>query len=118
MISTSEAEIMNKNRYEEVLGLTDKQSRTNLKDMFRRMSNGEKVNIDNPEKSQAQFLTQDESAFMLTSRSDKEFEVAYSHDFTVNLKMGMFLEIFYSPFDDEVMELYLAERYELLSQGH
>jgi len=32
--------------------------------------------------------------------------------------MGMFLEVFYSPFDDEVMELYLAERYELLTSGH
>ena len=34
MISTSEAEMINKNRYEEVLGLTDKQSRSNLKEIF------------------------------------------------------------------------------------
>ena len=38
MISTSESELINKNRYEEVLGLTDKQSRSNLQDMFKRMS--------------------------------------------------------------------------------
>ena len=109
MISTSEAEILNKNRYEEVLGLTDKQSRSNLQDLFKRMSNNEKIVIDNPDH---------ESAFMLTSRSDSEFEVLYSHDFKVNLKMGLFLEVFYSPYDDEVMELYLAERYDLMHSGH
>lgn len=27
--------------------------------------------------------------------------------------MGLFLEIFYSPFDDEVMELFIGERYDL-----
>lgn len=32
--------------------------------------------------------------------------------------MGLFLEVFYSPYDDEVMELYIGERYELLSAGH
>ena len=69
----------------------------------------EKVFIDDPD---------NESAFTLTSRSDSEFEVVYSHDFTVSLKMGLFVEIFYSPFDDEVMELYLGERYELMTSGH
>ena len=38
MISVSEAEMINKNRYEEVLGLTDKQSRSNLKEIFNRMN--------------------------------------------------------------------------------
>jgi hypothetical protein len=28
--------------------------------------------------------------------------------------MGLFMEIFYSPYDDEVMELYLGERYDLM----
>ena len=37
-----------------------------------------------------------------------------SYDFTVDIKMGLFMEIFYSPYDDEVMELYLGERYDLL----
>ena len=55
---------------------------------------------------------------MLTSRSESEFEVLYSHDFSVSLKMGLFLEVFYSPYDDEVMELYLAERYELMHSGN
>ena len=109
MISASEAEMINKNRYEEVLGLTDKQSRSSLQDIFKRMSNNEKIVIDNPDH---------ESAFTLTSRSDSEFEVLYSHDFKVNLKMGLFLEVFYSPYDDEVMELYLAERYDLMHSGN
>ena len=26
--------------------------------------------------------------------------------------MGLFVEVFYSPYDDEVMELYLGERYQ------
>ena len=50
----------------------------------------------------------------MTSRSDADFEVLASYDFSVALKMGLFMEIFYSPFDDEVLELYLAERYDLL----
>ena len=109
MISVSEAEILNKNRYEEVLGLTDKQSRSNLKEIFNKMNGNNQVVIDDPDH---------ESAFMMTSRSDREFEVLYSHDFEVSLKMGLFLEVFYSPYDDEVMELYIGERYELLSAGH
>ena len=73
------------------------------------MTNVEKVTIDNPDH---------ESSFTLTSKSDSEFEVVYSHDFTVTLKMGLFVEVFYSPFDDEVMELYLGERYDLLTAHH
>lgn len=38
LISDSEAEMINKNMYEEVLGKTDKKSRANLKDIFARMS--------------------------------------------------------------------------------
>ena len=53
---------------------------------------------------------------MLTSKSDTEFEVLYSQDIHVDLKMGLFMEIFYSPFDDEVLELYLGERYDLLHE--
>jgi len=49
MISKSEAQLINKNRYEEVLGLSDRQSRANLKDIFKRMSNNEKVFLDSPE---------------------------------------------------------------------
>ncbi len=55
-----------------------------------------------------------EGAFLLTSKSEKDFEVLASYDFTVNIKMGLFMEIFYSPYDDEVMELYLGERYDML----
>ena len=109
MISTSEAQILNLNRSEEILGLTDNQSRASLKKIFDRMTNNEKVVLDDPD---------GESSFMLTSSSQAEFEVVYSHDFIVDLKMGMFLEVFYSPYDDEVMELYLGERYDLLHPGH
>lgn len=41
-----------------------------------------------------------------------------SYDWAVNLKMGLFVEIFYSPYDDEVLQLYVAERYELVHGGH
>lgn len=59
-----------------------------------------------------------EGEFMLNSKAESDFEVLYSHDFRVDLKMGLFMEVFYSPYDDEVMELFLAERYDLLAQGH
>ena len=108
MISASEAELMNENRYEEVLGLTDKKSRAALKDLFHHMSNTEKVTIDDPDTM---------GSFTLTSKSETEFEVLASYDFGVALKMGLFMEIFYSPFEDEVLELYLGERYDLL-HGH
>ena len=52
-----------------------------------------------------------EGAFMLTSQSENEFEVLYSHDIDVSMKMGLYMEIFYSPYDDEVMELFIEERY-------
>lgn len=58
-----------------------------------------------------------EGAFLLTSKSESKFEVLSSNDFRVDLKMGIFMEIFYSPFEDEVLELYLGERYGLL-HGH
>ena len=48
---------------------------------------------------------------MLTSQSENEFEVLYSHDIDVSMKMGLYMEIFYSPYDDEVMELFIEERY-------
>lgn len=60
------------------------------------------MNIDDP-------VT--EGSFTLTSRSERDFEVLYSHDFAVELKMGIFIEIFYSPYDDEVLELFLGERH-------
>ena len=52
-----------------------------------------------------------EGSFMLKSHSDLDFEVLYSHDIRTDLKMGLYIEIFYSPFDDEVMELFIKERY-------
>lgn len=36
----------------------------------------------------------------------------------VNLKQGFFAEIFYSPYDDEVLQLYVADRQELMHGGH
>ena len=48
---------------------------------------------------------------MLSSHSELDFEVLYSRDIKVNQKMGLYMEIFYSPYDDEVLELFLKERY-------
>ena len=88
--------------HHEILGQTDKTSRSKLKDIFKRLSYPQKMNIDDP-------VT--EGSFTLTSRSERDFEVLYSHDFAVELKMGIFIEIFYSPYDDEVLELFLGERH-------
>ena len=49
MISTSEAEMIKKSREAAPLGQTDKQSRANLKDMFRRMESSTKTTLDDPE---------------------------------------------------------------------
>ena len=106
MISKSEAEIVNK-AHKDVLELTDKKSRDKLKHIMQRMNNNEKMIIDDP---------YNEGAFMLTSHSESDFEVLYSHDFHVGMKMGLYIEIFYSPFDDEVLELYLGERYDSLKE--
>jgi hypothetical protein len=106
MISKSEAEIVNK-AHKDVMELTDKKSRDKLKHIVDRMSNNEKMIVDDP---------YNEGAFMLTSHSEKDFEVLYSHDFHVGMKMGLYIEIFYSPFDDEVLELYLGERYDSLKE--
>ena len=73
------------------------------------MSQHEKITLDDPTS---------ESNFLLVSKSESAFEVLYSHDFEVTLKMGIFLEIFYSPYDDEVLELYLADRYDLIHSDH
>ena len=109
MISTSEAELINKSRADD-LGHTDQNSRSKLKDMFSEMSMTQhRLTIEDPDHA---------GGFSLTSRTDSDFEVLYSHDFTVNLKMGMFMEIFYSPFDDEVLELFIEERYDLMTPGH
>lgn len=105
MISESESKLINSSRAAD-LGITDKSSRTNLKELFKKMSYPGTVVVDDP---------YTEGSFVLTSKSDAEFEVLASYDFEVTLKMGLFLEIFYSPYDDEVLELYLAERYDLLA---
>ena len=104
MISVSESTLINANRAE-ALGMTDKKSRSNLKNIFKKMSLTQAMILDDP---------LNEGAFLLTSNSEKDFEVLASFDFTVNIKMGLFMEIFYSPYDDEVMELYLGERYDML----
>jgi len=88
--------------HHEALAQTDKQSRSKLHDIFQRLAYPEKMTIDDP-------VT--EGSFTLTSRSERNFEVLYSKDFHVDLKMGLFIEIFYSPFDDEVLELFIGERH-------
>jgi len=102
MISVSEAEMINTTRKNKP-GITDKSSRDKLKDLFSRLSMTAKLTLDDP---------YNEGSFMLSSHSEKEFEVLHSQDFSVDLKMGIYIEVFYSPFDDEVMELYLGERYD------
>ena len=37
----------------------------------------------------------------------------HSQEFYVGVKMGLFMEIFYSPYDDEVMELFISPRDDL-----
>ena len=56
-----------------------------------------------------------EGRFVLQSRQSREFEILYSGEFDVAVKMGLFAEIFYSPYADEVLELYVATSDELLS---
>ena len=88
--------------------MTDQKSRSKLKDIFDRLSApgpssaAQKVEVDDPH---------NEGAFRLTSKTQSEFEVLASYDFTAHLKMGLFVQVFYSPYDDEVMELYLGEQY-------
>ena len=48
---------------------------------------------------------------MLTSHTDLDFEVIYSKNIDIVMKMGLYMEIFYSPYDDEVLELFIKERY-------
>ena len=48
MISKSEAEIINAARHD-ILGISDKTSRDNLKDIFARMSATQRVVVDDPE---------------------------------------------------------------------
>ena len=53
--------------------------------------------------------------FTLNSKSVKDFEILFSHGFEVQVKMGLFAEIFYSPYDDEVLELYVSTADDLVS---
>ena len=52
---------------------------------------------------------------MLSSKRAKSFEVLHSGEFEVQVKMGLFAEIFYSPYDDEVLELYVSTADDLVS---
>ena len=53
--------------------------------------------------------------FVLSSKRAKDFEILFSGGFDVQVKMGLFAEVFYSPYDDEVLELYIAANDELVS---
>lgn len=101
MITVSETELINKS-HQDQLSLTDKASRKKLKEIFDKMSTKKSFSVDEP-------IT--EGSFMLSSHSELDFEVLYSRDIKVNQKMGLYMEIFYSPYDDEVLELFLKERY-------
>lgn len=41
--------------------------------------------------------------YSFVSQTNKAFETVYFGDFKVNVKMGMYIEVFYSPFQDEVL---------------
>lgn len=51
------------------------------------------------------------------SKTESDVQVLASHDFQCGLKMGLFMEVFYSPFDDEVLELFIANRFDLEEGG-
>ena len=81
---------------------TDRDNKKRLKDIFKTMSGANKVNLDDPH---------NDGAFMLNSMSESEFQVLFSQNIDIGIKMGLYMEIFYSPYDDEVLELFIEERY-------
>ena len=59
----------------------------------------------------AVFIADPERArFSFESDITKSFEVVWKNEFTVHDKMGLFVEIFYSPYQDEVMQLALVSK--------
>lgn len=46
----------------------------------------------------------------MVTKTEDAFQVLSSIEFKVNVKMGLFMEIFYSSYDDEVMELFISSR--------
>lgn len=52
----------------------------------------------------------EDARFSFESDMSKSYEVLWSSEFVVLNKMGLFAEIFYSPFEDEVMQLALVSK--------
>ena len=77
-----------------------------MKKIVEDMSNAEPKFITDPD---------EEGRFTVRGNHQKDFEILFSHEFEVGVKMGLFAEIFYSPYLDEVLELYVASSDELVS---
>ena len=74
-------------------------SRTRLRALTADMGLQQPTSIRDPET---------EGRFVLQSRQSREFEILHSGAFEAGVKMGLFAEVFYSPYMDEVLELYVA----------
>lgn len=102
MISYSENELLLKRINNTKLATNE--SRKKLKDLFSQMSKEEKLLLDDNE---------DKGRFSIVSKADEAFQVLSSGDFQAKVKMGLFIEIFYSAYDDEVLELFISPRDDL-----
>lgn len=55
--------------------------------------------------------------YSFESDLSKTFEVVSTGDFTVEIKKGLYMEIFYSPYQDEVLQLSLVKKINALLPG-
>lgn len=60
----------------------------------------------------ASFVVMDDPTQLYSYKSDKgkEWERIHRSDFTVDVKRGLYFEIFYSPYFDEVLQLAVVQR--------
>ena len=77
-----------------------------VEQIFHRLSRMEKTLLADPSQR-----------YNFDSQTQKPFEVVSSGDFTVQVKMGMFIEIFYSPYQDEVLQISLIKKINALKPG-
>jgi hypothetical protein len=104
MISVAEKETIADNRVEIEGGA--RESKKRLRSIIAEMSGQAAKSLTDPDR---------EGRFVLNSKRAKDFEVLSSGEFEVQVKMGLFAEIFYSPYDDEVLELYVSSADDLVS---
>ena len=104
MVSVAEKETIAENRVDVEGGA--RESKKRLRSIIAEMSGQAAKMLTDPEK---------DGRFVLNSKRAKSFEVLASGEFEVAVKMGLFAEIFYSPYDDEVLELYVSTADDLVS---